>query len=224
MRETSIGVAMSSAATARLFVAIKLPVEVGERLAEWARAVAASARGAGLSPHALKLVREDSMHLTLCFLGNRPVGEIETLGEALAGYVEPTCELSLGAPLWLPPGRPQALAVEVRDRDDASLARTQERMTETLAAVSAWAPERRRFRPHVTVARMRAPARPRTRDRDRGRAGRDADGAARFFGEWALPPTPRQSFSPEAIVLYRSRLSPAGASYEQLSSCELSDR
>src|SRR5580693_9294837 len=99
---------MPSGATARLFVAVELPVEARERLCEWGRGVAVAARAGGLSPHALKLVGEDSLHLTLCFLGSRPVGELAVLGDALAGCDEGTCELSLGAPLWLPPRRPQA--------------------------------------------------------------------------------------------------------------------
>jgi 2'-5' RNA ligase len=211
---------MSSGATARLFVAVGLPAGVGGRLSEWARGVAAAARAAGLSPHALKLVHEDSMHLTLCFLGNRPVGEIDALSDALAGCTRSARELSLGAPLRLPPRRPQALAVEIQDRD-GWLAQTQVRVSERLEAVSGWSPERRRFRPHVTVARMRAAARPRVRDKDRRRAGEASEIGSRLDGEWALPPTPRLSFVPEVIVLYRSRLAAEGASYEKLADCRL---
>jgi 2'-5' RNA ligase len=211
---------MPSGATARLFVAVELPVEVREQLCEWARGVAVAARAGGLSPQALRRVDEDSLHLTLCFLGSRPVGEIEALGAALAGCRESACELSLGAPLWLPPRRPQALAVEIHDRD-GTLARMQGRIAEALAAVSGWSPERRRFRPHVTVARIRAAGRQRAREAARRRAAHVPQAAGHHDGEWVLPPTPRLDFTPDEIVLYRSRLAPAGASYEGLAGCEL---
>jgi 2'-5' RNA ligase len=73
---------MPSGATARLFVAVELPLVVRERLCEWGRGVAVAARAGGLSPHALKLVGEDSLHLTLCFLGSRPMAETAVLADA----------------------------------------------------------------------------------------------------------------------------------------------
>ena len=110
---------MSRGATARLFVAVDPPAAVREQLAAWAReavgarsAVRASGRRARL-----RLLEPESMHLTLCFLGSRPGRARSTRSPrrwsacgAAAG------ELSLGAPLWLPPRRPRALAVEVARR------------------------------------------------------------------------------------------------------------
>src|SRR5437016_4113004 len=77
------------------------------------------------------------------------------IAEALEGYLEGAPELSLGAPLWLPPKRPRALAVEVRD-DSGALLRLQGALAEALAGTIDWQPERRRFKAHITVARMRA--------------------------------------------------------------------
>jgi RNA 2',3'-cyclic 3'-phosphodiesterase len=194
-------------------VAVDPPVSVRERLGEWGRAVAARARGDARG--ALRLLDEQSLHVTLCFLGGRPVGEIDALVDALGACAEHTCELSIAAPLWLPSRRPQTLAVEVHDRD-GELVRLHERLTDALASVSSWQPERRRFRPHVTVARVRRGA--------RRRGTSDAWGHPAGGGraqEQPLPPTPRVSFAPEAIVLYRSWLAPEGASYEELASCEL---
>jgi len=109
----------------------------------------------------------------------------------------------VGAPLWLPRRRPRSLAVEIHDRS-GEFARVQERVSGGLASVSAWRPERRRFRPHVTLARVR-----------RGAAGGrwPTTGSGR---EQPLPATPQLSFTPEAIVLYRSWLAPEGATYEAL--------
>jgi 2'-5' RNA ligase len=202
---------MSRGATARLFVAVDPPLEVREALAAWARNVGVAARAVGGSRGALRLLGEHSLHLTLCFLGSRPVAEIEALGEALAAAGEHACELSLGAPLWLPPRRPQALAAEIHDHG-GELERVQQALTTELSSVSSWQPERRRFRPHITVARLRRGGRTR-------RSG--AERSAREGLEQSLPATPRLSFTPQAVVLYRSWLSREGASYEALASSEL---
>jgi 2'-5' RNA ligase len=202
---------MSRGATARLFVAVDPPPQVRDALAAWARSVAVAARALGGSRGALRLLDGQALHLTLCFLGSRPVAEIEALGEALAAAGEHACELSLGAPLWLPPRRPQALAAEIHDHD-GELERVQQALTTELRSVSSWQPERRRFRPHITVARLRRGARARRSSTER---------AAREGLEQSLPATPRLSFTPQAVVLYRSWLSREGASYEALASSEL---
>jgi RNA 2',3'-cyclic 3'-phosphodiesterase len=202
---------MSRGATARLFVAVDPPPAVREELAEWARSVAVAARAVGSSRGALRLLDGESLHLTLCFLGSRPVGEIEALSGALTAAGEHTCELSLGAPLWLPPWRPQALAAEIHDHG-GELEHVQQALSVELASVSSWQPERRRFRPHITVARLRRGG--------RGRRSR-AERSAREGLEQSLPATPRLSFTPQAVVLYRSWLSSEGASYEALASSEL---
>jgi RNA 2',3'-cyclic 3'-phosphodiesterase len=195
-------------------VALELPPAVREQLAAWARAVACAARAGRDERGSLRVLEASSLHLTLCFLGARPVGEIDALAEALVpGDIQP-CELAVGAPLWLPSRRPQALAVEVHDRDGV-LARAQQRISAALSGASGWLPERRRFRPHVTVARVRRGG----ARRRRGRSREPAEGRPRH--EQPLPATPRLSFAAETIVLYRSWLAREGASYEALASCEL---
>jgi RNA 2',3'-cyclic 3'-phosphodiesterase len=212
---------MSRGATARLFVAVDPPLSVREQLVEWARGVAAAARIAGSPRGSLRLLDAQSLHLTLCFLGSRPVGEIDALAAALAPCAEHARQLSVGAPLWLPPRRPHALAVEIHDRD-GGLERTRERVSTALAGVSAWRPERRRFRPHITLARLRG----RAAGGRRATAGSAVGAAERSRADRAgreppLPATPRLSFAPEAIVLYRSWLAPDGATYEALARSEL---
>lgn len=201
---------MTRAPTARLFVAVDPPESVCNALAGWARSALRSARARGGSDGAsLRVLGPESLHLTLCFLGSRPVGEIEPIIAQLRACASPVGELSVGAPLWLPPRRPRALAVEVHD-DTGELATLHETVLTAVREVSAWetdAPNRagvrrsrRHFRPHITIARMRGDAVPRDR---------------------ALPPTPSLSFVPEELVLYRSRLSPEGASYEALESLRI---
>lgn len=214
---------MTRGATARLFVALDLPEEVRAELATWARAGASSVRAAsraaaGARPSTppdaragrsaaprrsaahgqLRLLESDTLHLTLCFLGSRPVGEIESLAGALAAAcaeARPIGELTLGAPLWLPPRRPRALAVELHDDPHRALEALHHAVADALALVCGLQPERRRFRPHVTVARMRS-----------GDALR----------ERVLPATPPLAFAPRTVTLHRSWLTPTEAVYEGL--------
>jgi RNA 2',3'-cyclic 3'-phosphodiesterase len=194
---------MPRSATARLFLAIDPPVHVREALAAWARGAVGPGRGRRSgAARPLRLLDPELLHLTLCFLGERPVAEIEQIAALLGVGARTVGELSVGAPLWLPPRRPRVLAVEVRDpaRD---LARLHGSLSGALAEGVGWEPEGRRpqhFRPHVTLARMREDAAPRERE---------------------LPPTPALAFTPEEVVLYRSWLAPDGASYEALASATL---
>jgi 2'-5' RNA ligase len=197
---------MSRRATARLFVAVDPPAAVCEELAVWARQAAAGldVRARDRAGPALRLLDPDSMHLTLCFLGSRPVEQIERIGSALQRCVEPASELHIGAPLWLPPRRPRALAVAVHD-PGGGLARLHNALVGALGEAIGWQPERRRFRAHLTIARI----------------GRGASLRHSERGEWLLPATPALSFTPEEVVLYRSWLRPEGASYEALASSGL---
>ena len=54
---------------ARLFVALDFPEEMREGVEAWGREA--------LVDPALRLVRPESLHVTLAFLGNRPEGEID---------------------------------------------------------------------------------------------------------------------------------------------------
>jgi len=188
---------MSRAGTARLFVAVELPAEVAERLVRWGREVVGTCGPWQRRP---RVLAEEALHLTLCFLGSRAIGEIGGLVRALEPCGEYEGELSLGAPIWLPPRRPASLAVEVRD-SNGSLAALQGAVTEGLRSACDWQPRPGRFRPHVTVIRSREGA-----------------GAS----EGALPATPRLGFAPESMVLYRSYLDQAGARYEPLATYTLS--
>jgi 2'-5' RNA ligase len=209
---------MSRGPTARLFVALDLPLEVRETLGEWAREVArARGRGGPGGQGELRALDPLALHLTLCFLGSRPVGEIDLLASALAPCADHACELSLGAPLWLPPRQPRLLAVEARDHS-GELERLQRELSQALCELCDWQPERRRFRAHITVARVRGrPARRRGRREGRGARA----GALETESAVVQLITPSLSFIPESVSLYRSSLLPSGAQYEALASSAL---
>jgi len=184
--------------TVRLFVALDLPEPVVEALVAWR---APLVRGAA----ELRAVPREALHVTLAFLGWKPEAAIAPLGElveACAAGVGGVAGLALGEPLWLPRRRPRVLAVALEDRHGQLIA-LQERLVARLAADGWHEPEARPYLPHVTVARVRGRGAPQAQSRPIAISG----GA----GPPALP------FDGAAVVLYRSRLSPAGARYEPLS-------
>jgi 2'-5' RNA ligase len=204
-------------------VAVDPPQEVCGELAAWARAALGGA-GAGdphrrepRAPAKVRVLGADTMHVTLCFLGGRPIGEIEAIAAALQAPPGQSVELHVGAPLWLPPRRPRALALELQDRTGA-LTRLHAGVRDALASAIDWQPERRRFRPHVTVARIGRGGDRRRRAASR-RSGRSDAAAAPQ--ESALAPSPQVSFAVGELVLYRSLLSREGARYEPIATREL---
>lgn len=170
-------------------MALELPAPVRDCLAGWARDQAAG-RGD------LRLVAADSLHVTLVFLGAMSAETVHEAGEVVRTHAAPVRRLSLGAPLWLPPRRARVLAIEVED-PGGDLAALQSDLSARLVERIGHRPQRRRFRPHVTVARRRV---------GHGAARREAD----------LPGPPGEAFDGQAVVLYRSRLGGRSASYEPL--------
>lgn len=174
----------------RLFVALELPGDVREALAAWTRAAAAG-------DPALRSVSAEALHVTLAFLGERDAEEVPRLSEAVRGAPGPGCDevgaLSTGGVVWLAPRRPHVLTVAVEDGDGA-LERLHGAVWERLEALGHQR-ERRAWRPHVTVARVRHGARP-----------------ARL----ELPEPPRLHFAGDALTLFCSHHGGGPARYEAL--------
>lgn len=175
----------------RLFIALDLPGHVRTTLAEWA---------ARAAPPEVRRLPADDLHVTLAFLGTRTSDEAAAAGALLPALARPLEELRTAGALWLPPRRPGVLSVALQP--GAALANLQAELVAALASAIGSAPERRRFRPHVTVARVA-----------RG---------TRIAGRVELdPPAPALGFHAPALTLYRSRTSPERAHYERLSGVEL---
>lgn len=171
---------------ARLFVALDLPEDAREALAHW-RDQAIAGRDD------LRAVAREALHVTLAFLGYRPEKEIEqiaaALRAALAGPVAPVLE-SRGVKA-VPPRRPRLFALDLEDRGGGASA-LQAAVSRALEAGGFYAPEKRPFWPHVTLARVK-----------RGRSAAPLGASAPPSREW----------SAEAVTLYRSDLRPQGAVY-----------
>jgi 2'-5' RNA ligase len=171
----------------RLFVAADLPAPV--------RAALAAFRDAA-DPAVWRPVPDEALHVTLAFLGHLPEDAPDTAARVLDRAAGPAPRLILAGPLLLPPRRGRVLCAALAD-PDAALAALQRRVSDGLEAAGLYTPEKRPFRAHATVARLRSGA----------RSPRDLpDGLA-------LEPL---EFHVAAVTLYRSHLGRGGARHEVL--------
>lgn len=176
---------------ARLFAGLEIPATTRSVLARWVE------QRLGATP-GVRPVPPDKMHVTLCFLGCRPVAEVHAIAVACQILADEwRLELALGAVHWLPPRRPGVVAVGLQD-SGRRLEALQSRLSRTLATGGWYVPERRPFLAHVTVARI-APAAARGR-----------------FRPFPLPAPVSTGFCATDLTLFRSRPGRAGSRYERL--------
>ena len=184
--------------TIRTFVALPLPSDwtqaLGHAISELRRAL----------PSGVRWVDPTGIHLTLKFLGPTDPDLADRIVEALTrrleGCIAPQLALSgLGT---FPAGRNPRVIWAGVSGDPVTIQSLQERAEE--AAVSlGWSPERRPFRPHLTLGRVR----------DRVPA-RHRQAIAAVMGRAALPGA--SVWRPDTVRLYRSELTPRGAIYTSL--------
>lgn len=185
---------MSSAAPARLFIALELDAAPRRALGEWAAEPVARL--------GLRALAEEQMHVTLAFLGARPSSQVPALARIVAARAAGTsvAGLALGAPLWLPQRAPRVLAVAIEDGAGAIEALHRQLRAALASEGLEQRDERSALLPHVSVAR----GRPR--------------GAARE----PLPRSPVSAdFGASTLTLFRSHTLPSGARYEALACAEL---
>jgi 2'-5' RNA ligase len=183
---TSSPAAHSPDRALRLFVALELP--------EPARDALVAFRDQAADPDVWRSVADEALHLTLAFLGRRPAGDVTIVSSVLQEAAEVAPRLTLGEALLLPPRRARVLCASLED-PDGTLADLQARVSDGLTAAGVYTPEKRPYRAHATVARLRP----------RARAPRTIDAA----------PEPLE-FSGGPLTLFESRLHPHGARYEPL--------
>ncbi len=169
----------------RLFIALRLPEGTLDRIVEWQ------------SEHLradVRLVRRDQLHITLAFLGRRPVGDLEPIARQVRQAASKAKPIDLRAARYRETksvgmlafkdegGRATALADDVHNR---------------LERLGAYTPEKRKWLPHVTVLRFRLPPK-------------------------LKPPVPDLGeVSPSDVAVYHSLLRPTGAQYDVLDSFAL---
>ena len=145
---------MSTQAEAwRLFIAIELPAHVRKRLSEHIARLRTAVPEARAS-----WAREETLHLTLKFLGDTPLTQVERLSQATqraANTVGPF-EVIIGSRGAFPPnGQPRVLWIGIED-PSGQLALLHQ-VLEDECAQAGLAREQRPFHPHLTIARLRKP-------------------------------------------------------------------
>ncbi|HET9018678.1 MAG TPA: RNA 2',3'-cyclic phosphodiesterase [Acetobacteraceae bacterium] len=126
----------------RLFVALDLPWELRQRVAMLA--------GAGI-PGA-RWVPPENYHLTLRFIGEMPGYRAEEIDQALAGLKARSFTLTLaGVGTFHKGGRSVSLWVGAERNPPLDLLQSK---IETALQRCGLEPERRRFSPHITLARL----------------------------------------------------------------------
>lgn len=147
--------------------------------------------------------KPESWHLTLKFLGDVPRSRLETFGEELASACAEAVagEIVADGPVVFPPrGEARVLGLGFSSNEALASVALVAQAADRAAQALGVAPEKREFRPHVTLARLR----------DRW----PAEAIASFretAGSWTFPPWQARS-----CVLYESRLEPAGAVHTPL--------
>jgi 2'-5' RNA ligase len=185
---------------ARLFVALELPAELLAGVEHWGREA--------LADPSLRPLPAVSLHVTLVFLGYRPLKEIERLA-AIVGLVEaPAPRVELRDPVPRPGrGRARLFALPIVSPGTVAL---QAELEAKLVAERLHEPEKREFWPHLTVARVR----PEGRGSRRPMRVVDPPGPlSKGFRE--------RTFDSVRASLYRSELRPQGAHYTPLAHVDL---
>ena len=187
----------------RSFIAIELPEEIKQGLSQLEAQLKLGKQSS------VKWVDPYSVHLTLKFLGNVPVNKIGDITRAIEDAVHGVSPFHLEVKdLGVFPNlrRVQVVWVGVSGQLDR-LCQLQQRIESNLAPLG-FAPESRRFTPHLTLARVRDWAPP----DERQRFGQ-LIANARFETDY--------TFEVEAISLMKSQLTREGAIYSQISSVQL---
>ena len=185
--------------TIRAFIAIPLPAPLLEKISAVQRQLEKR-----VSPHSVRWVHVEGIHLTLKFLGDTPTDKLPAIRQALAAVARlaPACTFAVGGLGCFPnPRRPHVVWVGVHE-PSGRLVALQDSIEEVLAPLG-YAPEERGFTPHLTLGRVQQRA-------SSGDAARIGEVVASTQVE-RLAEVPADHFA-----LIRSVLKPTGAEYTVL--------
>lgn len=170
----------------RLFVGIPLPDDVRQHLA----GICAGLPGA-------RWVSPENLHVTLRFIGEIEAGEAEDVDAELAAIRAPGFEARIAGVGFFDRGR-RVHAVWAGVEAGPALAHLHGKV-ESAVVRAGFEPERRKFKPHITLARLRGTPVSRVGEFIQTREGLRSE-----------------PFVADSFVLFRSHLGNGGANYEAL--------
>jgi len=197
----------SSEAKVRLFVALDLPDQVRDEIAAW--------QSQALDDPALRPMRPEALHVTLCFLSSHGEKTVPRIAKVVASVPVRPIEMRFATePRAVPRGRPGLYTLSAESPAAKSY---QQELSLALAGARFYEPEKRPYWPHVTVARVRSErlAPEPGKRRGKGRPRRVNSPPA------SVPKALTEPFGAVRVALYRSNLKPEGAQYESLAGVDL---
>jgi 2'-5' RNA ligase len=184
----------------RTFIAVEVSPQIHGRVAD----LAAKLRGSAVE---VKWVADGAMHWTLKFLGGVDDRQLNDVCQAVADAVRPFTPFEIqarGAGAFPSAARPRTLWVGAGDGAEAmiALAAAVEKSLKKLG----FPKEPRRFAPHLTIGRIRDP-------------GPQLAGLSKLLAEYAE--FDAGATIVDEVVVFSSRLEPAGPVHEAMSRAEL---
>ena len=173
----------------RLFIAIELPDDVRRHLQEMQELLRPTIKA--------KWTRGEQMHLTLKFLGETAEAKLPQVVEQLRGVAmaEPI-RLATAGVVCLPPHGPIRIVAAALEDEAGNCAKLQSEI-DRACHTAGFPLDGRRWRPHVTLARVKERVR----------------GSARAQAEIACAKISTAAFEPDGFCLIESRLDRQGPSY-----------
>jgi len=174
--------------TIRSFIALPIPKDIANELGDLSARMAYQDKS-----NAVRWVDQENYHVTLAFLGDQNINDLETM----AGHLDDTLDQA-GAEICItrlspfPESRPKLIAAMI-DRNEVLL--TLSRQVNSAVSATGLRMDKRRFIPHVTLGRYRH--------------SKNA-----FAG--AIPMNFSLSAVLDEVVLYESVLTANGAEYEAI--------
>lgn len=178
----------------RAFIALPLP----DNVADYLQGIRRELAGMGFD---FRWVRQENVHLTLCFLGDISSGELPGVAGAMEAATAECTAFSLAARgIGFFPGvnRTRVLWVGV-EGETQRLVAYQRRLSDLLTP-HGFQRDKRPFRAHLTIARINTPIGP--------------DAAVDLMER--VGKTEAAPFTPREVILYQSELHRSGAVYHPL--------
>lgn len=188
----------------RLFVALDIDDAIRERISRFVEGVR------NFAPDA-RWVKDESLHVTLKFIGEQPEEKVDAIKQALAGISAVATEINFRGYGFFPTAK-SARVFWIGMEAGPSLAALAAAIDEKMPVLGI-AKEERAFSPHLTLARSSGGS-----GSPRWRKGDRPNRTFQHLQE-KLAPLPVPEFgtmTPREFFLYQSQLSPKGSKYSKL--------